>query len=266
MQPPTGGPLTPDDYERILDVLSECGRTRSLTAFRETLIESLASHFGYRHSALLIGPTRDRIFHDAGVLTLGRASRLVRSYVEHYHRWDPLAQLVARRGVPPGGRTLVLGQTLPYLTTENRMYLDQHLYRAGFHAVQCTEGAGDTVHLGMALFDEQENAFGVRDMAIMHRLGRLLTRQAELVTQLPQPPEWTARLTRREAEVARLVGRGCTNQEIAARLHITIDTAKKHVKAACRKASVPNRAALAARIVNQPEAISAAAEIRTGTR
>lgn len=251
MQLSPGGPLTSDDYERILDVLSECGRTKSLTAFRETLIESLASHFGYRHSGLLIGPTRDRLFQDAGVLTLGRVGRLMPSYVEHYHRWDPLAQLVARRGVPPAGRTLVLGQTLQHLTAENRMYLDQHLYRGGFHAVQCTEGTGDTVHIGVALFDEQENAFGVRDMAIMHRLGRLLTQQAELVTQLPQPPAWAARLTRREAEVARLVGRGCTNQEIAARLHITVDTAKKHVKAACRKASVPNRAALAATMANR---------------
>jgi DNA-binding CsgD family transcriptional regulator len=248
MRPYSGGPLTATDYERILDVVGECGSTRSLSAFRETLIESLASHLGYRHAGLLLGPTRSRLFQDAGVLTLGRAAALVPSYMGHYHRWDPLAQLVARLGVPPAGRTLVLDQTRPYLTAENRMYLDQHLYKGGFHAVLCTEGAGDAVHIGMVLFDEQESAFGPKDIAVMQRLGRLLTRQAELVTQLPQPPEWTARLTRREAEVARLVGRGCTNQEIAARLYITIDTVKKHVKAACLKARAANRAALAAKM------------------
>jgi DNA-binding CsgD family transcriptional regulator len=248
MRPYSGGPLTATDYERILDVAGECGATRSLSAFRETLIESLASHLGYRHAGLLLGPTRSRIFQDADVLTIGRAIRLVPSYIGHYHHWDPLAQLVARLGVPPAGRTLILDQTRPYLTAENRMYLDQHLYKGGFHAVLCTEGAGDAVHIGMALFDEQESAFGPKDIAVMQRLGRLLTRQAELVTQLPQPPEWTARLTRREAEVARLVGRGCTNQEIAARLYITIDTVKKHVKAACLKARAANRAALAAKM------------------
>ena len=250
MQPSSRGSLTSADYERILDILGECDWTRSMSAFRETLIESLASHLGYRHAVLLLGPTRSSIFQDAtaGTLTLGRAGRLVSSYIEHYHRWDPLAQLVARRGVPPAGRTLVLDQTLRYLTAENRMYLDQHLYRGGFHAVLCTEVAGDAVHIGVALFAEQESAFGARDIAVMQRLGLLLTRQAELVTQLPQAPEWTARLTRREAEVARLVGRGCTNQEIAARLYITIDTVKKHVKAACLKASAANRAALAAKM------------------
>jgi DNA-binding CsgD family transcriptional regulator len=216
--------------------------------FRETLIESLASRFGYRHATLLVGPTRSGIFHDAGALTLGRAARMVPSYIEHYHRWDPLAQLAARRGVTATGCTLVLDQALPHLTADNRMFLDRHLYKGGFRAVLCTEGAGEAAHLGMALFDEQESAFGARDIAIMRRLGRLLTRQAELLTRLPQEPEWAARLTRREAEVARLVARGCTNQEIAAGLCITIDTVKKHVKAACLKAHAANRADLAARM------------------
>jgi DNA-binding NarL/FixJ family response regulator len=48
--------------------------------------------------------------------------------------------------------------------------------------------------------------------------------------------------------VARLVGHGCTNQEIAAALRITVDTVKKHVKAACVKAGAANRAALAAKM------------------
>jgi DNA-binding NarL/FixJ family response regulator len=80
------------------------------------------------------------------------------------------------------------------------------------------------------------------------RLGRLLSRQVGLVAQVPQSPGWAARLTRREAEAARLVGCGCTNREIAAALHVTADTVKKHVKAACRKAGAANRAELAARM------------------
>jgi DNA-binding NarL/FixJ family response regulator len=245
---PNDGVLASSDYERILDVLAECGRVQSLTTLRETVLESLASRFGYRHATLLIGPTRGRIFEDAGALSLGRAERLVPSYIERYHRWDPLAQLVARRGVTAAGRTHVLDQALPYLTTENRIYLDDHLHKSGLRAVLCTEVAGEAVHLGVALFDEEQSAFGARDIAVMQRLGRLLSRQADLVTQLPHSPGWAARLTRREAEVARLVGRGCTNREIAAALHITVDTVKKHVKAACHKAGAANRAELAARM------------------
>jgi DNA-binding CsgD family transcriptional regulator len=115
----------------------------------------------------------------------------------------------------------------------------------------CTESAGDALHLGLALFDEQERAFGARDVAVMRQLGRLLTRHADLLARLPQKPAWAARLTRREAEVARLVGRGCTNQQIAAALHITPDTVKKHVKAACAKAGAANRAGLAAGIAGR---------------
>jgi DNA-binding CsgD family transcriptional regulator len=247
---PDSGVLATSDYERILDVLAECGTAQSLTALRETVLESLASRFGYRHATLLIGPTRGRIFEDAGALSLGRAERLVPSYIERYHRWDPLAQLVARRGVTAAGRTHVLDQALPYLTAENRIFLDDHLHKSGLHAVLCTEVAGE-VHLGVALFGEEQSAFGARDIAVMQRLGRLLSRQADLVTRLPHSPGWAARLTRREAEVARLVGRGCTNREIAAALHVTVDTVKKHVKAACHKAGAANRAGLAARTAMQ---------------
>jgi DNA-binding CsgD family transcriptional regulator len=248
MWPCSDGPLGASDYERLLDVLGACAGAGSLTELRETLLETLASRFGYRHATLLLGPTRGRIFQDTNALCLGGAGRLVPQYVEHYHRWDPLAQLVARHGVTATGRTLSLDQTRPYLTDENRLFLDQHLYKGGFHAVLCTEGAGNAIHLGLALFDERERAFGVRDIAVIRRVGRMLTRQAELLARLPQPPAWAASLTPREAEVARLVGQGCTNQEIAAALWITVDTVKKHVKAACVKAAAANRAALAAAI------------------
>ena len=243
-----GGALAPDDYERILQVFGACAGAGSLSALRETALESLASRFGYRHASLLLGPTRGRIFQDTDALGLGRVGRLVLPYIEHYHRWDPLAQLVARCGVTAAGRTHVLDQTRPYLTDENQMYLERHLYKSGMHAVLCTEAAGEAVHLGLALFKEEECAFSPRDIAIMQRVGRLLTRQAEVLTRLPQAPGWTARLTRREGEVARLVARGCTNQEVAAALYITVDTAKKHVKAACLKAGAANRAGLAARM------------------
>lgn len=246
MQRSLRGSLASSDYERILDVLDACASARSLTALRETLLESLASRFGYRHATLLLGPTRERIFQDPGATSLGRAEQLVPEYFEHYHRWDPLAQLLARCSVKAAGRTHVLDQTRPYLTGENRLFLDQHLYKGGLHAVLCTECAADTVHLGLALFDERESAFAARDIAVMQHLGRIVARQAALLVRLPPAPEWAASLTRREAEVARLVARGCTNQEIAAALHVTADTVKKHVKAACAKAGAANRAGLAA--------------------
>jgi DNA-binding NarL/FixJ family response regulator len=238
-----GGPLASSDYERILKVLGECAGVGSLAAFRETLVESLATHFGYRHATLLLGPTRGRMFGDKNSLSFGRVGSLLPAYIERYHRWDPLPQLAARYGAT-AACTLTLEQTRPYLTAENRLYLEQFFYKGGLHAELATEVAGDAAHFGLALFDGREGAFGARDIAVIQRLGGLLARQAELLTRLPSPG-WAAGLTRREAEVARLVGCGCTNQQIAAELYITVDTVKKHVKAACLKAGAANRAGLA---------------------
>lgn len=242
----SGGLLAVSDYERILDVLEACAGAGSPAAWRETLLESLASRFGYRHAAVFVGPTRMRLFEHGGALGLGRVARMLPAYIEHGHRWDPLAQLAARRGAGTEGCTLVLDQTRPYLTEQNRIHLDRYLYKSGLHAMLCMEGAGRTVHLGVGLCGEQEGAFGAREVAVMRRLGRLLARQAELLVRLPQAPDWASGLTPREAEVARMVGRGCTNREIATALCITVDTVKKHVKAACAKAGTTNRAGFAA--------------------
>lgn len=56
---------------------------------------------------------------------------------------------------------------------------------------------------------------------------------------------WQA-LTRRECEVAALVAAGLANHEIAARLCVTLGTAKDHVHHLLVKTGFPNRAGLAA--------------------
>ena len=80
--PDSGEPIAVSDYERILDVLDACAGARSLTALRETLLESLASRFGHRHAAVFISATRGCVFQDAGALTLGRTSRTLPAYLE----------------------------------------------------------------------------------------------------------------------------------------------------------------------------------------
>jgi DNA-binding CsgD family transcriptional regulator len=237
--------LTLHDYDQILGVLDDCSGARSPDAFREMLLESLASRFSYRHCAMLIGPTRDYIFKDRDAHALSGAQGVVPSYIEHFHSVDPLAQLAARSASGP--RPLVLDDALPHLTDQHRLYLDGFLYPAGFHAVLATEWAGTTAHAGLALFAEEEGAFRARDITLIKRLGPTLARQLDLLTQLPQPLAWMAQLTPRETQMAQLVREGCTNREIAAALHVTTDTVKKHVKAACLKANAANRAGLAAR-------------------
>lgn len=57
-------------------------------------------------------------------------------------------------------------------------------------------------------------------------------------------PERETGLTCREKEIAQLVAKGMSNEEIARHLFIGIDAVKSHVQNCLRKLELPNRAAL----------------------
>lgn len=52
-------------------------------------------------------------------------------------------------------------------------------------------------------------------------------------------------LSKREMQVIQLISRGCSNKEIAARLHITLHTAKGHVHNILQKLQLTSRLAAA---------------------
>ena len=62
-----------------------------------------------------------------------------------------------------------------------------------------------------------------------------------------------AKLSAREREIAELVARGLSNKQIAARESITLATVKAHVHHILVKTNLPNRAAIAAAVVQHAE-------------
>jgi DNA-binding NarL/FixJ family response regulator len=54
------------------------------------------------------------------------------------------------------------------------------------------------------------------------------------------------RLTQREKEVLRLVARGYTYKEVAARIHVSVKTVETHVSSVLRKLQLSNRHELTA--------------------
>lgn len=80
--------------------------------------------------------------------------------------------------------------------------------------------------------------------------GSLIRRLGTLAAELrPGPP--TVQLTRREREVAALMGEDLSNKEIATRLSIEVATVKNHVHSVLDKLRVHRRAE-AARLLGQP--------------
>jgi DNA-binding NarL/FixJ family response regulator len=98
-------------------------------------------------------------------------------------------------------------------------------------------GAGEigqairTVHAGEALLDP----------SVQRRLLESL--RAPAATVAPEPPgPLPDGLTQREAEVLALIAGGLSNQEIAARLHVSETTVKTHINNLFSKAGVRDRA------------------------
>jgi len=82
-------------------------------------------------------------------------------------------------------------------------------------------------------------------------MQRLMTGTAKIATQNPTPPapsEWSGTLTKREADVARIVALGSSNKEIARMLNISERTVKAHLGAIFDKLKVRDRLQLTLRV------------------
>jgi two-component system, NarL family, nitrate/nitrite response regulator NarL len=83
-------------------------------------------------------------------------------------------------------------------------------------------------------------------------VGTLFRRLASLASE-KGPGRPLERLTKREREVALLIGEGLSNREIADRLQIELGTVKHHVHNVLEKFEVTRRSEAAARV--RPEAV-----------
>ena len=131
-----------------------------------------------------------------------------------------------------------------------------HLEGRYAEAASWWQRAGDPFKEAMAYADSPAPEDRVRGVALLDRLGavgtadrlRVALRQDGL-DAVPQRPRVSTRanpggLTNRQLEVARLVARGLSNGEIAARLYISPKTADHHVSAILGKLELPNRRAV----------------------
>lgn len=89
------------------------------------------------------------------------------------------------------------------------------------------------------------------DPRIARTLFNALARRGEVPAQHAAEEH----LTPREVQIARLIGRGAANKEIAAELHLSVATIKNHVHSVLRKLQVESRSQIAVLLIEDPMAL-----------
>jgi DNA-binding NarL/FixJ family response regulator len=136
--------------------------------------------------------------------------------------------------IRPQAKVIVLGV---YKDDEARIVACAEAGVAGYHLR--TESLGDLMSL-IRNVAEGESSWSPHVSAILlRRLSELATKRQSSTQQLV--------LTRREAQILRMLEMGLTNREISADLRIAVHTVKNHVHSVLKKLGVSTRAEAASR-------------------
>lgn len=90
---------------------------------------------------------------------------------------------------------------------------------------------------------DARSALGVRTFRDVTAVKDVLALVRDRLTGVPASRDPIARLTRREAELLRLMASGATNRALAEQLHVSPATVRNHTHSIFQKLGVPNRLA-----------------------
>lgn len=247
---PTDDPLPPDDYRRLVGVLESVDGAPSLPVFRERLLRAVEAWFGYTTVAVLNGPTLPAAMTAGSGVHSGYTREFLDEYASRWIGSDPFLapatwRLLSRRGV------VTLDELPVGADAAHRAYVSGFLRPHGIltkAGMVVDGGPAGVLYVGAAI--RTAPVVPARDVAVLRALRRHLAPYVS--AQLARDGDARVvrargRLTRREREVAELVALGLTNQQVADRLHVGVDTVKKHLTRVLAETGCASRTQLAAR-------------------
>ncbi|MGF7234082.1 MAG: response regulator transcription factor [Frankia sp.] len=242
---PRGISLGSTELRGVLRIVEDCERAPTLPVFRQTALEGLARHLGYRHGAFFVGSSLELAFQDRDPAGHGIGLQMAEAFLERYRTLDAFIEpdnlnVMRERGLLTFEEFGLPGRP------EIRMYLQQFLKVHGIRAkmlVRLTTPTG--VGGFVSLSDQRPRAFGPRDRAVCALVGRHLGNLLRFHLQSGPVPSVTTKLSARERDVVRLVADGSSNRQIAEALCISVDTVKHHVRRAMEATGCANRTQLA---------------------
>lgn len=249
----------------ILEVLDLCGDADDGRRFKEALVQAVSSVFDVPDVTFFFGPTYAELFADPAPILTGATGHMFPEYQERWQDKDIFALPEARGTLSRlGFADLAQLSTLP---APQRAYVEDYLYTYG-------TGAASALHLrfadGEALLGmfNQTRAWDASDRLCMTVLARQLRARSRFVTHADAatapaedpgqagPADPLDVLSPRQFEVARLVGEGMSNLEIAQCLSLSELTVKKYVSRIFEATGHRNRASLAAAVHRQSRVLT----------
>lgn len=233
-------PVAAWQYRAVFELLESCQAARSLPEFKVKLVESLADVFGYSNTTFLTGATYAEVFDDANAVTRGRTTAILEEYHERWRDQDIFR-------LPESARVLVGGSVLAHTQVGHvpdgtKTYLNDFLYRRKLYSVSAIHlDLPNGAHALVGIFDSAEMEPDATDLHILGLAARQLSTLARTMPTGEQSA-WLSKLTVRQQEIAVLIAKGRTNEELATELGVTLDTAKKHVSRIFTRVGVRNRA------------------------
>lgn len=237
--------LGPAELRGILRIVEDCERAPTLPVFRQTALEGMARHLGYRHGAFFMGSSFERAFQDRRPVGHGLALRMADPFLERYRTLEAFTDPESLRAMRERG-LLTLDEFGVPGRPEIRLRLEQFLKAHGIHAKLLVRLATPTgVGAFVSLLDPRPGAFGPRDRAVCAVVGRHLGNLLRFHIQAVPVASVTTKLSARERDVVRLVAEGYSNRQVAEALCISVDTVKHHLTHALVATGCANRTQLA---------------------
>ena len=182
--------------------------------------------------------------------------------IEHAVQWFELAQCVVTLCSAAGVPILAVDNAVELTDTQRRRYLSHALAMNPLYAMVVETRApaiSDDLMVMMLPILDPNGLLGVIHCSRPKAFTPLSSRDlsvlaAQVSVRLTQLGVTTANkldaLSDRQHEVARLVGRGLANHQIAAILGVSENTVKKHLKDVFARLGVANRTELASRLAH----------------
>lgn len=243
-----------EQYQRVFAVLEMCDAARTLVEFKEILLESLGSVFGYRHVTCFTGPSIEEAFRDQSPSLRGSCKVSWPAYQERWHRFDVLSTAESCGALRRNGFTEF--RRLTVLPDWGREYIDGHMGKWGYRsaaAMHIEFPIGG--HALVGLTDPAPGLFEGSDAAALTLLARHLSAiSRRMSTDVAAIVD--ANLSDRLQEVAALICAGRSNKEIAATLFLSLDTVKKYVSRILASTDCRSRSEFMARYRDTDEVVT----------